>query len=347
MRRPRLHTPKPPTPKRGGYFRFIKYIIIAAVLGMIFRRIIPIFALFSVASNTGAIDTGYSENIFAGGIGKIGSPSSIYSYDNGSSYGSAEPDATPLIIAATKGDRQEVEKLLNGNILVNWRDGDRRTALMSAAYHGQNSTCKQLLAARANLYLKDKDGFNALDFATARGLVETVQLLLAESQSTDKNHYIEYAMLMQAAFASDIKLLPINHKGQDGNPSINRLSAEDKSPLHVAASGNSIEMISELINRGANADLSNASGQTPLHWAAWNNRTEIISQLLKNSAKINSADNAGVTPLMLAAEQGYKEAIILLMEKGADKNIHNKNGKNAAAIATNKGFSEIVAILQK
>lgn len=346
-----------PPPKRSGFLRLLKYIIIAALLGSIFR-LIPAVGVFSSASNIGMFggssnnpyDNGMGggwgyEQGFNTGLGGIGSSNNAMygSRIGGSDTARPEIDATPLIKAAIKGDGKEVEKLLQENIPINGRDSDQRTALMGAAYYGQNAVCVRLLAAGANIGLKDHKGYNALDFAAARGLVETVKLLLKHSNYTDKKHHVEYAMLMQAAFAGDTRLLP---KGKNKLPSISNFSPEGKSPLHVAASGGSVDMVRELIMRGAKVNLATVEGRTPLHWAAWSNKPFIISLLLENGAAIDADDVSGITPLMLAAKQGNRETVMLLIEKGADKDLFNKKGENAAAIADNQGFVEIASILK-
>lgn len=352
MRSPRLLYSQGSPAKKSGAFRLIKYVIIAAILGSIVRMF-PAINVFSAADNIGVFsgdgDPAEMTNNPIGGIGGIGSNNtssytdfSSKEYNTTKNY-SATVYSTPLIRAATIGDIGTVEELLVDNTPVNGRDSERRTALIAAAYYGQNEICSLLIDEGANLSPKDKDGFTALDFAAARGLVDTVKLLLQKSKKSDVKYHTEYAMMMQAAFSSINELMP---KGKGAIPSINRISPEDKSPLHVAAGGGSVDLVTNLLNRGAKVNLTTKIGQTPLHWAALNNRTFIISLLLKKSAKINAADIAGNTPLMLAVQKNHKEAVMLLIEKGADKNLRNKNGENVATIANNKGFSEIADILQ-
>lgn len=266
-------------------------------------------------------------------------------YNSGSAHQDsdiASVDATPLIKAAIAGDNKKVAKLLLDDIPVNGRDSENRTALMAAAYHGKNSLCSQLIKAGAGLYLQDKQGFNALDFAAARGLVQTVNLLLKESGSPDQSNHTEYAMLMQAAFSANKKFLP---SGNGNLRSVNRISPEDKSPLHVAASAGDEIIVQELIRRGAKVDFYNSVRQTPLHWAAWSGKTHVVNLLIKKSAYVNAQDSAGMTPLMFAAQKNHREAVGELLKNGADKEIRNKNGENAGEIAIKNGFLEAAELL--
>lgn len=331
-----------PVKKTGRARGIFRHLLVFAVLGGLFYRFLPLIVIFFVASNAGSIGS----SLFGGGtIGGVGAQNS--SFDSGSE-GSVDSiisiDSTPLIRAAAAGNYEKVEKLLEENIPVDGRDSEERTALIAAAYNERNEICRLLITAGANPYMQDRNGFNALDFAASRGLVDTVKLILKESKSPDQRHHAEYAMLMQAAFAANAGLLPA---GKDDFYSANRISIEDKSPLHIAASNDSEDLIKAMIKRGAKVNIENSSGQTPLHWAAWNNKVNAISLLLKNSAKIDITDNDGTTPLMFAAKNNSKEAVILLLENGANKNKRNKKGKNAAYIATSSGFIEIADILQK
>lgn len=361
--------PQPSAPvKRRWSPGLFTYLIIAAILGSLLR-LFPAINIFSAADNVGIFGESEAPSVFGSGtIGAVGSPyqstytgsymdnvghaalgSSSYSSSSSSSSSySSEPlpeeYSTDLIKAASNGNQQEVAELLSDNVAVNGRDSEKRTALIAAAYLGHNEICAMLIDNAASLNAKDKDGYSALDFAAARGLVDTVKLLLQKSRKEDVEHHIEYAMMMQAAFASEPRYLP---KGKGIIAAINRISPEDKSPLHVAAKGGSVNLVDELIKRGARANLANKKGQTSMHIAAMDNKTFVISTLLKKSAKINAADNAGNTPLMLATEGNHFEAVKLLMEKGANRKLRNKKGEDAVTIAGNKGFSDIITLLQK
>lgn len=277
------------------------------------------------------------ENI--GGIGRIGG-----------SYRDSQPTVPKndrhkikrLMQASIDNDSKAVRQHLNEGAPVDGRDDARRTALMYAAMQGHHEVATQLLAAGAHLRFKDRDGFSALDFAAGRGLVQTVQRLLDYSQTTDDNHYIEYATLMYAARMRDVKKLPA---GTQKLASINRVSPDGQTPLHLATSTGSKTLMEALFARGATANVENADRQTPLHWAAWNNQTAAMELLLARGANIAQRDSGGNTALMLAAENNARQAVQLLLARGAAKNLANKHGKTARMIADEKGHSEIAELL--
>jgi len=77
-------------------------------------------------------------------------------------------------------------------------------------------------------------------------------------------------------------------------------------------------------------DLLNATiakyQRTALHLAAYYGNTEVISYLLEQGADINRQDSQGNTPLALASIQHQKQAAQLLCDKGANRYLENKNG---------------------
>jgi|GEM_PF-4131344 len=179
--------------------------------------------------------------------------------------------------------------------------------------------------------------------ATSADEVGDKRLSMKKISKNNKQNQ-EYAALMRAAFAGDVALLP---SGNGKFETINRLSAEGRSPLHIAASSGAIELAKELLKRGANVNLANNSEQTPLHFAAWNNQPSIIPLLLENMAKINAADKSGNTPLMFASARDNREIVALLLSRGANQNIRNKAGQSAFSIAKTKGFEDITTLLEQ
>ena len=330
-RQPTLPAPSAPVKKRHFPFKKIIILLIAAGLGS---------AYHSLTKNGGSL-----KSLTASG--------SLYEvFQKLRPNANKEPDlveenAAPLLKASANGDEKTVKKLLassqNSEGLVDARDSKRRTALMLAAYKGEKGICSLLIAAGANVSLQDKKEQNALDYAAANGLIETVKLLIEQGHKNDTHQTFEYASLMRASMAGDVSMLP---KNSDKPSYINRLSVEGRSALHISASNGSVTVAKEILARGANVNLPNNSLQTPLHFAAWNNKLEMINLLLENGAKINAGDKTGNTPLMFAAARGNREAVDLFLSSGASKNIRNKAGDNAGSLASKKGFDDIADLLK-
>jgi len=107
-------------------------------------------------------------------------------------------------------------------------------------------------------------------------------------------------------------------------------TAQDESPLMMAALKGQTELARKLIER--NADV-NKTGWTPLHYAATNGHLAIIELLLENHAYIDAESPNGTTPLMMAAHYGTPAAVKLLLEAGADPSLRNQLGLSAIDFA--------------
>lgn len=90
-----------------------------------------------------------------------------------------DPDETPLMQAADKGDLQAVQQLLAAKADVNARDQGGQTALIHACRNPRANPAlvKALLAAGADPNIRSHNDYTALGWATARGNTEVARLL--------------------------------------------------------------------------------------------------------------------------------------------------------------------------
>ncbi|MFZ4054877.1 MAG: ankyrin repeat domain-containing protein [Polynucleobacter sp.] len=89
------------------------------------------------------------------------------------------------------------------------------------------------------------------------------------------------------------------------------------------------------------AAIFNQSGWTPLHYAATTGQTEIVSYLIEQGAQVNALSESNTTPLMMAVRSGNIETVSVLLKNGADLQIVNNQGFTAIDVADLFGQGEI------
>jgi ankyrin repeat protein len=105
---------------------------------------------------------------------------------------------------------------------------------------------------------------------------------------------------------------------------------------------NDPEKIAALIKAGVWLDETD-EGETALHWAVSRQHTEIVTMLLEAGANPNVPDNDGYTPLHDAAEMGdcspARAMLEALLAAGADPSQQEKNGRTPLDLAESTGHA--------
>ena len=119
-------------------------------------------------------------------------------------------------------------------------------------------------------------------------------------------------------------------------------SAQDESPLMLAALHGLLAECQGLIERGADV---NKPGWAPLHYAATNGHLSVMQLLIEENAYLDAESPNGSTPLMMAAHYGTPSAVKLLLESGADPTLKNSLGLSAMDFAHQANRLESAAII--
>ena len=98
-------------------------------------------------------------------------------------------------------------------------------------------------------------------------------------------------------------------------------------PLHAASQGGYSDIVTQLVNAGANINAVNVHKFTPLHLAFINRNHEIALRLLNAGADVNACDFGGATPLHLAARLGTNRLAAKLISLGSNVNKVDATGK--------------------
>ena len=193
-----------------------------------------------------------------------------------------EHSITPLLKASWDGDLPIVEYLIKKGANVDARATDtKETALLNAVTREHTEVIKALLAAKADVSLRNSFDFNAFTSAVAAGNQEIAGLLLDAGAKVGD-------------------------------------STSGLTPLAFAVSGGNMEMVRFLVSRGADVNQGAKSGeQTALISAILAAKIEAVKTLIELKANVNAKMKDGTTPLKLAKKGDQEEIAALLEAAGA------------------------------
>lgn len=127
---------------------------------------------------------------------------------------------------------------------------------------------------------------------------------------------------------------------------LNWAQSGNRTPLIRAVGAGYIEIVTLLLEAGANPNATDVLKQTPLRWAAYSNQPSITELLLNFKANPNIPDDYGTTPLIEAAEKGLEAVVAKLLAYKADPNIQDDSGNTALLInIVRKGNAKITQML--
>jgi ankyrin repeat protein len=136
-------------------------------------------------------------------------------------------------------------------------------------------------------------------------------------------------------------------KGDRIMQNVNAIDRHGHTELMQAAKAGDIEIVKDLIHRGAALDARSEKGKTALHYGAANGHVDVVRLLIENNAEIDARDLQWHTPLMLAAIYGCNHTVQALVQAGADPTMKTKSGNTAMIYAENNNHPLALAILNK
>lgn len=263
-----------------------------------------------------------------------------------------EPDlahATPLMVAAARGDFKGVKALLKAGARANGSDSVGRTALRFAVLGGNADVVQAVLNANsANVNEQTAKGDTALMAAMGKPSEETLIKMLLEAgadvtlKDSDGETAVHYAARRSSGVAID--LLAAKHANFNG--------ANNKGwrPLDLAAAAGRVGAFKALWRAGARP--AGKDGLTLLHLATANSNAAMIRHVLEGrefSVDVDARATDGTTPLMCAAQEGTVEAAELLLNAGAQADFIAgvTRGRTALIAAVQNNHPEVVELLLK
>lgn len=198
------------------------------------------------------------------------------------------------------------------------------TALHEACEKGSKFHVRRLLFNGADIHAKDSFQDSPLHRAVACNRREITRILLESGANVDaQNDYgstplHEAAISVYAHISTDIIRSLFEFKA-----SLSLTDNSGRTPLHVAASTshyNSPELVTMILNAGADIECEDKMLDKPLHCATRNKSLKNIHTLLDAGADVNSKNLKHQTALHIAVENHHGSAVKSLIEQGADVN---------------------------
>jgi ankyrin repeat protein len=236
-------------------------------------------------------------------------------------------EATPLILAAWSPER--IRMLLAAGADPNARTKSGRTALMVAAGRsGSAAGVKLLLDAGADANAADEQNVTALIAASESGDDETIRMLLAKGADVRTSTKAGNTALHDAVTSNSVARVRLYlSKGADPNAANSfagkvrhgEIALMKLTPLILASTHGSPEMVKALLAAGANPNAQDGRGLSPLMAAVSSENQDpgVIQALLAAGADPNAKDTYGDSALDWARKAGYTNTIRLLVAAGA------------------------------
>ncbi|XP_030614678.1 ankyrin repeat and SOCS box protein 9-like isoform X1 [Archocentrus centrarchus] len=216
-----------------------------------------------------------------------------------------ESDWSPIHDAAFNGRVLTLQKLIDQGACVNLNTLDKASPLHGACMQGHATCAKLLLENGANVNSSTVDGKTALTEACARGHVTCTSLLLQHGAASLGTSQSNSPIHMAATKGHPDCIEPLVQYGTDVDQHIDKLG----SPLQTACSNNHLSTARKLLQVGANVNRS-VSGDSPLHIAARLSSPELVSVLLDHGADLFLRNSEGKQPLDLAPPNSLTESLL-------------------------------------
>lgn len=215
---------------------------------------------------------------------------------------------TPMHAAAESGFPKVIETLVRFNGDVTGQD-QYITPIFLAARSGHSDTIAVLAALGADVHGPGNrfNGRTPLHVASIQCRLQAVETLLRLGSDPSSKR------------------------------SMPRCYEDGETPMHEAASGGHVGIITLLHQAGASVTVARSDGGTPMFNAAYNGNVAAIEALHRLGAEAATTLTDGMTAVMAAAESGRVKAVEALARLGADVATTMPGGEGAVHVAARGG----------
>ncbi len=179
---------------------------------------------------------------------------------------------------------------------------------------GNFTKINELLNTDIDINQSDKEGSVPLVEASVFGSLKIVNLLLLKGANVNIIGYnIVNGYQTPLMAACDIKKLPLVKKLLEYNADPN-IEADSETPLSIVIDNENVPILKALLEKGATINSKNFIDSIK------NSSNEIVSTLIDGGADPNTVLENGISALIVAVHYSRAEIVSLLIEKGANVN---------------------------
>ncbi len=222
-------------------------------------------------------------------------------------------DEKSFLRAASTGDEVAVSTFIAAGMNPNVQEPTTGgSALISAATRGDLEMVNALLQGGADVNQKDEKGFTALLRALQNEREEIANILVARPE-LDVNAQGEGGANALISFVARQRQPAVEDLLKRG-ANVNLQDSEGDTALNIAVQRGNVDIVNLLLSKGADPNIKNKLGGTPLMWAGVFGRKEIAQILLDKGADPRAKDVDGMTASAWAAKNNRQEMVELLRE---------------------------------
>jgi ankyrin repeat protein len=241
---------------------------------------------------------------------------------------------TPLMLAAREGDVELARILVGARADIDAAAGDGKTALSLAIFNGNYDVASFLVDNKADVNKAEAQRYTPLFWAVDRRNMETAPnfpwMVTADPMPLIRK------LLDAGANPNALVNNTPRARMREGSPRI-----VFATPLMRAAFAADLELVTLLLERGADPKIISRDGETMLEAAAGlgfihgyhrgksdGERLQVVRTFVELGNDVNHQDDYGITPLMAAGNYGNVPVIQYLIDAGADLSAHDLGKKN-------------------
>ena len=228
-----------------------------------------------------------------------------------------------LVSLAEKGSLADFKACLSKQ---SYSPSELFPAIRTALLWEQTEKAKLLFEAGADPLEENEEGDQLLTHAASGGNPELVKHMLSLGCKPNHQNIHQRTPLHHAARSGNCEAIAILiEAGADPNCRDNR----NATPLFQALTNNHPQAAMLLIRAGARINDGDLPWkQTPLILAASSNSIDLVELLLERGSHIEAKDESGCTPLIHGARSGNLQVVKTLLDAGADIKAVDKDGRS-------------------